>query len=98
MNLYFMSFVVVLVNPISAGMLAHLIVSHKEALRIGPIARFFAALMAVGLLLQAADHVSLLTDYRAPRAHGWIITMASLNGCIWSLFIKSVKGRAHANG
>lgn len=92
MDIYFVSWIVVFVNPISAMMLAWLVVHHKATLRIGVVARFFTTLMMAGLILQAADHVDLLNNYRPPRSHGWIVTMASINGVIWALFFRHFRG------
>lgn len=93
MNLYFLSLIVVVVNPISAMMLAFMVVHLKSVMRFGVVVRFFLALMVVGLLVQAAEQVALLQNYRPPRAHGWIATMGSLNGVIWAAFIRHIRGK-----
>lgn len=91
MNLYMVSVIVAVLNPVSAIMLAYMVLKFKSILNLGVFARFFLSLMVCGMLVQAAEQVELLANYRPPRAHGWIATMAALNGVIWTLFIRKIR-------
>lgn len=90
MSLYFVSLAVAIINPISALMLAYMVLHYKIDLRLGVVARLLLSLMVVGLLVQAAEQVELLTNYRPPRSYGWIATMGALNGLILALFVRRV--------
>ena len=88
MSLYWLSWLVVFMNPMSAMMLSVLILRYKALLRLGFLTRLFSAILVVGLLLQTVDHINLLVEYREPRAVNWVFMVLSVNGLIWSLFIR----------
>ena len=90
MSLYWLSWLVVFMNPMSAMMLSVLILRYKALLRLGFLTRLFSASLVVGLLLQTVDHINLLVEYREPRAVNWVFMVLSVNGLIWSLFIRWV--------
>jgi hypothetical protein len=78
------SYVLVPVNVVSAMLLAVLVMRLCRPLRITFMMRLFAALMSVSLLLQAAEHVQFIRDYRPPRALTWIAVYIGMHGLVWS--------------
>ena len=89
MSTIWVSWVVIVVNPLSACMLAYIIMHWKQEFCIGWITRMAVASLAVTLLMQAAGHVALLTHYREPRSLLWIPQILSLNSVIWSAFFRT---------
>lgn len=81
---------VVIANPISAAMLAWLVLHHKIAMSLGWIVRSWASMLCIALLIQAAGHVAILSDFRPPRTLAWLPFVASVNGLIWAAFLQSI--------
>lgn len=78
------SYVLIPVNATSAILLAVLVMRLCRPLRITFMMRVFAALLSVALLMQAAEHVQFIRDYRPPRALTWIAVYIGTHGLIWS--------------
>ena len=89
------SYALVLINPISAGMLAMMILVFRSHLKIGVIARAFAAVLIAGLIFHAAENWALIHEYRPPRTLTWVAVMAGLHGVIWALFFRVIYLRSH---
>ena len=94
-SFYYVSWIIVIFNPIAAIILGWMVMHYRQALHIGVIARFFVAVFVIGFLAQAVNHVELLGNYREPRAKGWLITLVAQYGIIGSLFLHYLKD--HAN-
>ena len=89
------SYALVFINPISAGMLAMMILVFRSDLQIGPIARTFAAVLIAGLIFNAAENWALIHEYQPPRTMAWIAVIVGLHGVIWALFFRVIYLRSH---
>lgn len=81
-----LSAVFMVVEPVSAMMLAALVVRHKCYFGLHAGLRIWLALLAVGLLIHAAGQVELLFAYRPPRTVAWVPIFAAINGAIWTAY------------
>ena len=82
-----LSFLFLIVEPISALMLLALVLRHRHTLGIHRYARFFLAILAGGLVLHAAGQVEILMHYRPPRTYAWVPMYLALNGAIWTSYL-----------
>ena len=72
-----------LIEPISAFMLASLVVHTHPHHPVPLLARAILAALAVGLIVHAAGSVELVFDHRPPRTWAWLGVMVPVNAMIW---------------
>lgn len=80
------SYVLVILNPVSAIMLTAIVVALRRRLRMGVCVRFCAALLACSLIVHAVEQVDMIRAYRPPRAYTWLVVYAAMHALIWSAF------------
>lgn len=81
-----------LVEPVSAAMLAVLVVRHRELDAVTWALRAWLAVLAVGLVLHATRQWTLVWDYRPPRTWTWLPYTVSVNALIWLAFFRDRRG------
>ena len=84
-----LSATLMVLDVISAILIADFAVRHRWSLKIGAGVRFCLMLLAVGLLLHSAEQVQILSDYRPPRARSWIWIFFSLHALIWTAWFRA---------
>lgn len=80
------SYLLVILNPVSAIMLASIVMALRHRLRMGVCVRICAAVLAGALIVHAAEQVELIRSYRPPRAFTWLFVFAGMHGLIWAAF------------
>lgn len=80
------SYLIIVFNPVTAIMLAWIVVRHRGAVGLGIITRAFVAAYAVGLMMQAVEHLEFLREWREPRATAWAFRLIAQHGIAWSFF------------
>ena len=86
MTLQAASWLILVTNPMTAAMLAWIVVRHRLAVGVGLVTRAFIAIYAIGLLMQAAEQIEFIRAWQQPRATGWMYQLAAQHGIAWSLF------------
>lgn len=81
------------VEPISAVMLAAIVLWYRDSTILGLWVRICTALLAAGLILHAIGSVFIIADYRAPRTVAWVPVHISVNLLIWTFFISEARSR-----
>lgn len=81
------SWAMVIVEPISALMLASMVLRFRDPIGIHVFLRLWLAVLAAGLVIHAANHVDLLLNYKPPRTYSWVPIFAALNGAIWTAYL-----------
>lgn len=71
-------------QPITAGLLAWFVVHRKKTLGIYWWLRVILAMLAVALLLHAAQQWVLVFNYTPPRHWLWLPMNLSVNATIWA--------------
>ena len=82
-----LSWFFLIVEPISALMLAFLVLRHRRGDFMGILLRFWMAAGAAGLILHAGGQIELLQNYRPPRTLAWVPLQLGINGAIWTVFL-----------
>lgn len=80
------SYLFVLIEPISAFMLAMLVLRYREQWWMTIWVRITLSVLVVGLLLHAGGHIQLIMDYRPPRTLSWVLVSLPLNVGIWLVY------------
>lgn len=88
-----LSWFVLFANPVSACMLAWLVLHHRAAYRLGWWVRALASMLCIGLLIQAAGSLIVLTSYSPPRTLAWVPQIFALNGLIYAAFFRTIQTR-----
>jgi len=91
-----LSVAIVITNPISAIMLAWIVLYHKAAWSLGPVVRGFLSLLCVALLLHAAGNAALIENFKPPRTPLWIPLWLSVTGVIWAAFLRTYPKRTRS--
>jgi len=92
------SILLLVVEPVSALMLAALVLRHRVGIGIHGLMRVWLAFLAGGLIVHAAGQAELLTNYRPPRTQAWLPMIVALNGAIWSCYVTDLLRRKRAEG
>lgn len=80
------SIVLSVVEPVSAAMLAAIVVRTHAHHRIPFALRMCIAALAGGLLVHAASQIELVFNYRAPRTWAWLALVWPINAVVWAGF------------
>lgn len=80
------SIALIVVEPVSAFMLASIVVRTHAHHKVPLFLRLPLAALAVGLAVHAAGSIELVMDYRPPRTLAWLGIILPVNAVIWSAY------------
>lgn len=75
------------IEPISAAMLAVIVVRTNAHHRVPFLLRLCVASLAFGLVVHAGSQIELLFNYRQPRTWAWLALIVPINAGVWVLFV-----------